>query len=103
MQSGFRDENSAKCQCGWRGIIHDLKKAQSVLPDGITYGGLGPGGEFYSKNIGRDSISLWTKGEESWTADELMAIAKHQDSINKQKAPITRPARSESITGNAVK
>jgi hypothetical protein len=105
MQSGFRDENKAKCQCGWRGIVHELQKQKghATLPDGITYSGLGPGGEFYSKETRGDSISLWTKGEEHWTADELRAIANHQDSINKRQAPTTRPARAESITGDAVK
>ncbi len=99
MPSGFRDENRVTCQCGWRGIVHDLQKqkGQATLPDGITYGGNGPGGEFYSKEGRLDSFSLWTKGEESWTADELRAIANHQDSINKRQAPITRPARAESI------
>jgi hypothetical protein len=50
------------------------------LPAGLTYGGEGPGGEYYSKDIdGLSSISLWTKGQESWTAEELRAIARHQD------------------------
>lgn len=96
----FRDENMATCQCGWHGVVHDLqkKKIKTVLPDGITYGGSGPGGEYYSKTIGFDSISLWTKGEEHWTAAELRAIANHQDLINNRQAPTTRPARAESIT-----
>lgn len=49
------------------------------LPDGITYGGSGPGGEFYSKDVDDlHSHSLWTMGDDSWTADELRAIANHK-------------------------
>ena len=58
------------------------------LPEGITYGGEGPGGEFYSKEV--DSFhahSIWTKGEESWTGDELQAIAYHQKYLEQSKCP----------------
>lgn len=60
--------------------------ADFILPDGITYGGKGPGGEYYSKDVDAlSSHSLWTEGEENWTANELEAIAKHKrlmDSIS---------------------
>jgi len=52
--------------------------SEPPLPEGITYGGRGPGGEYYSKDGDIDSHSLWTEGDESWTADELEAIARHK-------------------------
>ncbi len=30
-ESGHKDENSAKCQCGWHGITHDLKPTLQTL------------------------------------------------------------------------
>lgn len=58
------------------------------LPSGITYGGQGPGGEYYSKPYRNDAHSIWTKGEESWTSAELRAIADHQDWLNPDHEPI---------------
>ena len=56
------------------------------LPDGIDYGGEGPGGEYYTKEVDDlSSISIWTKGEEHWTAEELRAIADHQDWLKRKK------------------
>jgi len=58
------------------------KELERLRELGIEYGGRGIGGEYYSKDA--DSIgyiSLWTEGEESWTADELRAIADHKDSM----------------------
>jgi len=54
---------------------------------GITYGGRGPGGEFYSKDLDSlRSISLWTECAEgeSWTPEELEAIAAHKRSLRQQ-------------------
>jgi hypothetical protein len=54
------------------------------LPSGITYGGSGLAGEYYSKPYRNDAHSIWTKGEESWTSAELRAIADHQDWVASQ-------------------
>lgn len=56
----------------------DAQRALTRL--GIHYGGRGPGGEYYSKDLGDglSSVSLWTEGEESWTPEELEAIALHK-------------------------
>lgn len=57
----------------------DAMDSEPKLPVGVTYGGSGPGGEFYSKDVDDlHSHSLWTKGDDSWTAAELRAIAEHQ-------------------------
>ena len=46
---------------------------------GIAYGGRGPGGEYYSKNVDDlASITISTEGEESWSPEELEAIACHK-------------------------
>ena len=64
----------------------DSKESMPVkepeLPNGITYGGKGPVGEYYAKEISDlATISLWTKSrdEECWTAEELRAISTHQE------------------------
>lgn len=58
-------------------VMRDAEQRLASL--GISYGGRGPGGEFYTKDIDDlASISVWTAGEESWTADELEAIAAHK-------------------------
>jgi len=52
---------------------------EPALPDGIEYGGRGPGGEFFSKDINElHSASIWTEGEESFTGDELIAIGRYK-------------------------
>ena len=58
----------------------DADSMDDSLDDvGIEYGGKGPGGEYYSKNLNDlHSISLWTEGEESWSVAELRAIAQHK-------------------------
>ena len=69
--------------------------AEPLLPDGVTYGGRGPGGEYYSKDVDAlCSHSVWTEGEESWTADELEAIAihkRHIESISEPSSATTEP------------
>lgn len=55
----------------------------TLLPEGISYGGSDVGGEYYSKDINElYSIALWTEGEESWTPSELEAIARHKRSLD---------------------
>lgn len=62
-----------------------VTQSQPSLPNGIEYGGRGIAGENYWKRWGNTVISIWTKGDESWTSDELRAIADHNDWLYQQK------------------
>lgn len=52
------------------------------LPVSVAYGGRGPIGEHYFKEGG---ATLCTAGEESWTADELIAVAMHKRAMDERR------------------
>ena len=78
--------NEAFCNGGYqveRDATAGIDKTDPMLPPGIEYGGRGPGGEHYSMEINPlISVILWTEGEDSWTADELEAIAHHKRCVD---------------------
>lgn len=55
-----------------------VSKPRPIEDFGITYGGRGPGGEYYMKQIDDLScVAVWTESNdgEKFSADELEAIA----------------------------
>ena len=58
--------------------IRDSSERKTIEDLGITYGGRGPGGEYYTKQIDDLScVAVWTESNdgEKFSADELEAIA----------------------------
>lgn len=73
----------------WERIPSGAPEVEPSLPKGVTYGGRGPAGEYYSRHINPlAAISIWTEDAdgEHWTADELEAIVRHKRWVDAQKS-----------------
>lgn len=58
---------------------NEMSDEPKELRPGLLYGGRGPGGEYYSKDTGRDYGDVWVRESDRqvWTAEDFEAIAAH--------------------------